>query len=1150
MSRQPQSSNSGSQKSSQPSGRTTIERQSTLQSLTSAQLDSALFDHEEDERNSQSSRPSVAASQPPMSRQRVGSSATSDPQQRHTSLNLGRLATQPRTRLDNTKQMPTDMPEPPSEHPDVFSQRTAYVPEEDIIRKREADRQEEAEAQRRKSSMPADGGYISNLVTGVALDHIKVNLLRSSQTKGDFALPEEEEVDDDADDGNSDPGQYSRASGEGMKRMDTYKSHDGYSSDDLGDAIPRINYDVDPDAEDEYLAQLQYEQQLREQQQRAADSPSSAQRSQKSHTTASSYAIIAEDSASRADPRPPSHASASMNMGQGNVIILNPRPMDVTQRNDSSTSVGYTTDQIHKPSTLPRNATLEEANETAYSYASHQEDKLVTQPDPAFYDNVGIAKQYLSNGFDRNASGTYANSAADYHRASYRAPSREPSYRAISHEPSYRGPTEYSLKRRHFGKDSDRSFVAKAHKASTDGHIVIPDPHTLRSPVTTVYARHEDFYADTSKNYYVPDARKKRRMCCVIPCYNEPSDALRRTLTTLHSQLDNLRKLDFDFHAVIIMDGWQLTSESMRTYLQTVFDMPENVENEGPTWWDDLNVLEGNPSVETFIIQNVNIETWTVEPVFIEPEEMPGARMHITLIVKRDNRRKHNTLEWFFRSFAVEYGAEYSFTTDCGTLFEPDTIYHLAKHLDLFPRCGGVTGRQRVMSARQQGVDHEDWYSAWMRNVQGFEYEATYASYVGAFSMAGMLPVIPGPCGLFNMKHLAGQGVEFFFDKVKQDPDTAGLLLGNGLLAEDRFLSYAAVVSTGNPTITEFVPESVFYFEAETELKTFVFQRRRWNNGTFACFVWLMLNLDIIRKSPHGIVFKLLVQFLVIWQVMWLAVSLIAPALFLVLLRLGIRHTFPINEGGSSFWADMICVLYIALYVTFIVQHVASKFEAWLFHVFTFIHGLAVVFIISTFIHAAATRRDHVVDLTLYLFAVYQGAPIVLSMIVSPRSCGYLIRYFLPYMIFLPTHTMSFWTYALTRTFDLTWGNRPTTHKIPKNERNLIVDRLKAGSIGLVGLVATVNILIAIILLQIAVSGKTLWIIWTLVSLMVFSGVQMALSFGFAIEYHFFRRFRRWARKRRLNHARHRRKTQKKQAAEQNPNQSQLLEWDNTGIPR
>ena len=45
-----------------------------------------------------------------------------------------------------------------------------------------------------------------------------------------------------------------------------------------------------------------------------------------------------------------------------------------------------------------------------------------------------------------------------------------------------------------------------------------------------------------------------------------------------------------------------------------------------------------------------------------------------------------------------------------------------------------------------------------MRSVQGYEYEATFASYVGAFSLCGMLPVIPGPCGLFRMEHMRGTG--------------------------------------------------------------------------------------------------------------------------------------------------------------------------------------------------------------------------------------------------------------------------------------------------------------------------------------------------------------------------------------------------------
>ncbi|EGD80828.1 hypothetical protein PTSG_01414 [Salpingoeca rosetta] len=1186
----------GRKSSSADSRATSMDKQSSLHSITSAQLDTALFG-QEDARSSAShqhqhqqhqpqraGRPMSFASQPQQPlRHRDSAASSSAYQQRRTSLDWTRLnaeaAHAPRS------MPPTDVPEPP-ENPDVFSQRTNYVTEEDFLRQREQDR---AVASSGKKN-PADTGYISSLVTGVRVDNIKTSLIRKSQRdkpKKDGAIQEEDEDEDEYDD----DGEDDYVDGHTNPRASRLHSHATAAS--ASAAAGRRHTAASHSADHASVRSGGHKSSSSSQ---ASSYAILSERGDDSH--AQGYASVAtgdhaldtsgsnnaavltldhqqhtggdsDVDAARFDGNGAAHSALEMAMQDVSAQLLDSQQQDQHQHQQQQPQAAVFYDNVTQ-SALERSgasagddgandnnsrrainqtyASTSPANSSATpgSRAAGKRHPMLinaavnnTNRRPFANNNNNTSaimaaeddNNTLQGGFSRNNS---------YQRASYRPPSSQP---------SYRGPGEMTLKRRHFG-GKDRGFVTKVHKAVTDGQVVIPDPHTLRSPVTTVYARHEDFYADGNKSYYVPDSRKKRRMCCVVPCYNEPSDALRRTLTSLHGQLDNLRKLDFDFHVVVIMDGWQLTSESMRTYLQTIFDMPENVENEGPTWWDDLNTLEGNPSVETFIIQNVNIETWTVEPVFIEPEELPGARMHITLIVKRDNRRKHNTLEWFFRSFAVEYGAEYSFTTDCGTLFQNDTIYHLARHLDLFPRCGGVTGRQRVMSAKQQGVDHESWYSAWMRSVQGFEYEATYASYVGAFSMAGMLPVIPGPCGLFNMKHLNGQGVEFFFDKVKQDPDTAGLLLGNGLLAEDRFLSYAAVVSTGKPTITEFVPESVFFFEAETELRTFVFQRRRWNNGTFACFVWLMLNLDIIRKSPHGIVFKLLMQFLIVWQVIWLGVSLIAPALFLVLLRLGVRHTFPANEeGGSSFWADMICLVYMVLYVTFISQHVRSKFEAWLFHVFTLIHGIAVLFIISTFIHAAATRRDHVVDLTLYLFAVYQGAPILLSLIVSPRSCGFLVKYFVPYMIFLPTHTMTFWTYALTRTFDLTWGNRPTTHKVPKNERNLIVEKLKSSAVSLIGFVACINLLIAVVLLQIAVSGRTLWIIWTLVSLMIFSGVQMALSFCFALEYHLIRRVRRWIRIGRLNLARHRRKNKRK-LPDSGQSQAQLLEWDNTGVPK
>ena len=88
----------------------------------------------------------------------------------------------------------------------------------------------------------------------------------------------------------------------------------------------------------------------------------------------------------------------------------------------------------------------------------------------------------------------------------------------------------------------------------------------------------------------------------------------------------------------------------------------------------------------------------------------------------------------------------------------------------------------------------------------------------------------------------------------------------------------------------------------------------------------------------------------------------------------------------------MLPVAYMALYIFFIRTHSDSKFEGWLFYTFTLIHALCVIFIILTFLDAAITQRDQVVELTLYVFAVYQGAPVLLSLMVSPRSGVQMVK--------------------------------------------------------------------------------------------------------------------------------------------------------------
>jgi hypothetical protein len=57
---------------------------------------------------------------------------------------------------------------------------------------------------------------------------------------------------------------------------------------------------------------------------------------------------------------------------------------------------------------------------------------------------------------------------------------------------------------------------------------------------------------------------------------------------------------------------------------------------------------------------------------------------------------------------------------------------------------GAVTGRQRVMNARQQGDQGEGIVADTLRHVQRCDFELSFASTVGAFAAIGALPVLPG----------------------------------------------------------------------------------------------------------------------------------------------------------------------------------------------------------------------------------------------------------------------------------------------------------------------------------------------------------------------------------------------------------------------
>jgi hypothetical protein len=183
--------------------------------------------------------------------------------------------------------------------------------------------------------------------------------------------------------------------------------------------------------------------------------------------------------------------------------------------------------------------------------------------------------------------------------------------------------------------------------------------------------------------------------------------------------------------------------------------------------------------------------------VNVDPEGDPEWPMDlkVTMLIKRDNRRKHNGHDWFLRSFAPAYTTGWNnsgvfqadaavpemklcLMTDAGTNFEATCLLRLVQYMIETPACVACSGRQRVMSAEMQDegnverssfqalrhwISHlalfdskkrfslSHWRGALYRAAQGFEYEASISSFSGAFHFTGMLPVLPGPCQLVRL---------------------------------------------------------------------------------------------------------------------------------------------------------------------------------------------------------------------------------------------------------------------------------------------------------------------------------------------------------------------------------------------------------------
>jgi cellulose synthase/poly-beta-1,6-N-acetylglucosamine synthase-like glycosyltransferase len=599
------------------------------------------------------------------------------------------------------------------------------------------------------------------------------------------------------------------------------------------------------------------------------------------------------------------------------------------------------------------------------------------------------------------------------------------------------------------------------------------------------------YYEEPDENVHIDihpiNNNNKKLITILVPFYNEEASELMLTLNSLYDNFMSLKRHGFDIHILLVMDGWWKASESMKKKMKAFFPANGHLK----PWWENIKTIKETDDlskcVSTFIVQRV-----TPNSTIAQTEIDDGRKVKISLLAKRDNRKKINAHDWMLSSFAKNYKAEFVFLTDCGTLFEKDCLTLLVKELMRRPDCVAVSGRQRVMTAAQQQSEDECFIGieASFRAAQRYDYESSLAVYVGAFSLFGMLPVIPGPCGLYRYKTIEERAVPFYINSVGAHPGECGMLLANLNLAEDRVLSYAAVVKTHEKAYTCYVPNAVFYFAAETTPLQLFQQRRRWINGTIAGYLWLLSNPGIIFSSGLRCINKPFVFFLLLCQsIMYLAMML-SPAIFTMSFYWSMQwiQNYLLSQNNNFLvtnMAEIVLLLYTIMYVVFVVKHSNVNLKppviSWFVYLITVINAIAMVFITSSMFYGLIgiyeDRKDawlsftdiNAFDVIIMLIVASLTGPPAVALLHSPTSFIYMALSIVQFYLFLPTMVIFIGAFSMSRVWDLSWGNRPSVESSLKSnlsveERRQNGDNIKKKGKTIAYGVMGVNIFIVLIM--------------------------------------------------------------------------------------
>ena len=516
----------------------------------------------------------------------------------------------------------------------------------------------------------------------------------------------------------------------------------------------------------------------------------------------------------------------------------------------------------------------------------------------------------------------------------------------------------------------------------------------------------------------------------LITLYDEDVSDLKATLAALGCMFPNVQR---KVRVLIAQDGWIRASDSVKKYFRDELCCGAKED------WNDLDMAAQASVCRTFIIQPIDDFTGDLLPTRVSET----LEMDVSLLIKTDNRMKHNSHSWFYRGFCKEYPSDYLFMTDVGTTFDDACLQKLEAFMDANSGVAGCHGYPWVAKLGRGA----SWIQRYLRAMQEYELGPLATDHDRGFqSMFGFQQTLSGPCTMLRTEDATYPSLLSFMSSVlERSPSELTILKSNLNIVEDTAMTLYLFATSGK--MMALVPDAYYYYDVETTPMRFLAQRRRWMNGVGSGLLlfWKTYH-KVLKRSKHTRGIRILVRAILM---VGICTQVIFPFVQPVLIGYVIFQAF--NPGLCAKYPHMLrsfqetwmrpyfpvlpCVMtgaYVATFVAWVGVHAHTKKRAYVPTMFWVVFSLShTIVLYSYYLVLIVTLQVAFMllpvwqrPIAVFFVGMHYMTPVIIAGVKKDVTTLKTSMFgIVPYLCFFPMWAFMY-GYNIARLWDVTWGNR------------------------------------------------------------------------------------------------------------------------------